>query len=104
MVNSANARKGGEASIVMVCAVALLCNVSTSLRVFQVCQSDRSCKGFPLRGQPNATTFDDGEDEDDLGGMTCYTGGETVFNNHQFCDVTSKHTIPTCVLHPKQFP
>jgi hypothetical protein len=25
--------------------------------------------------------------------MTCYKGGETVFNNHQFCDVTSKRMI-----------
>lgn len=24
--------------------------------------------------------------------MTCYKGGETVFNNHQMCDVTSAYT------------
>ena len=26
--------------------------------------------------------------------MTCYKGGETVFNNHQMCDVTSTFSFP----------
>ena len=39
-----------------------------------------------------STTPSEDESEDDLGGMTCYKGGETVFNNHQFCDVTSEFT------------
>lgn len=40
-----------------------------------VCQMDESCVGFPLRGQPH----------DKVGNLTCYKGGETVFN-HQMCD------------------
>ena len=48
----------------------------------EVCETDDSCIGFPLRGQPTS-------DDDRVGNMTCYKGGETVFNNHQMCDVTS---------------
>ena len=59
-----------------------------------VCQSDKSCKAFPLWGQPDTTPFEE-EGEDDLEGMTCYKGGLTVFNNHQFCDVTSKPACPS---------
>lgn len=70
-------------------AIILSLCIYMTCRDFPVCQSDKSCKAFPLREQP-ATTHFDGEDEDDLEGMTCYKGGETVFNNHQFCDVTSK--------------
>jgi hypothetical protein len=50
-----------------------------------VCETDNACIGFPLLGA--------GEDDDDndsqVSNMTCYKGGETVFNNHQMCDVTS---------------
>ena len=28
-------------------------------------------------------------EETEPANMTCYKGGETVFNNHQMCDVTS---------------
>ena len=55
----------------------------------EVCETDDSCIGFPLRGQPTS-------DDDRVGNMTCYKGGETVFNNHQMCDVTS--TSPTHTL------
>ena len=73
----------------MVCGYYPACDIYVNRRVFLVCKSDRSCKAFPLRGQPD-TAFSDEEDEDDLDGMICYKGGETVFNNHQFCDVTSE--------------
>lgn len=66
-----------------------------------VCQSDRSCKGFPLRGQPTTTHFD-GDDEDDLEGMLCYNGGETVFNNHQFCNVTNRKILDMLPDRPPQ--
>ncbi len=48
-----------------------------------VCQTDNACANFPIRG--NITSLD----ATDSVNMTCYKGGETVFNNHQFCDVTS---------------
>ena len=37
----------------------------------------------------------DTEDDDDgtVANMTCYKGGQTVFNNHQMCDVTSTYSI-----------
>jgi hypothetical protein len=52
-----------------------------------VCHSDNACKNFPIRG--DITSLDAKESVN----MTCYKGGETVFNNHQFCDVTSKRMI-----------
>ncbi len=52
-----------------------------------VCQSDNSCANFPIRG--DITNLD----ASDSVNMTCYKGGETVFNNHQFCDVTSAHIL-----------
>jgi hypothetical protein len=48
-----------------------------------VCQTDNACANFPIRG--NITSLD----TTDSANMTCYKGGETLFNNHQFCDVTS---------------
>jgi len=54
-----------------------------------VCQADNACTDFPIRG--NTTNLD----AVDSVNMTCYKGGETVFNNHQFCDVTSTH-----ISHP----
>ncbi|KAJ7253437.1 hypothetical protein C8J57DRAFT_1348076 [Mycena rebaudengoi] len=50
-----------------------------------VCQSDQACAGFPLAGGI--------PDDDDI--MRCYTGGETVFNNHQMCDVTNRKILDT---------
>jgi hypothetical protein len=48
-----------------------------------VCQTDYSCANFPIRGDITSL------DATDSVNMTCYKGGATVFNNHQFCDVTS---------------
>jgi len=50
-----------------------------------VCETDNACVGFPLLGA--------GEDDDSshVSNMTCYKGGETVFTNHQMCDVTSEY-------------
>lgn len=50
---------------------------------YLVCQNDDACVGFPLAG--GISSFD----EPISANMTCYKGGETVFNNHQMCDVTS---------------
>ncbi|ESK86895.1 abc transporter [Moniliophthora roreri MCA 2997] len=52
-----------------------------------VCKTDDACVGFPLHG---------GVPEDGglpVGNMTCYKGGETVFNNHQMCNVTNRKII-----------
>lgn len=56
---------------------------SLSLDSSPVCQADNACANFPIRG--NITSLD----ATDSVNMTCYKGGETIFNNHQFCDVTS---------------
>ncbi|KAF5375765.1 hypothetical protein D9757_009009 [Collybiopsis confluens] len=53
-----------------------------------VCKTDRACKGFPLYGAP-----DSGQDENEAQNMTCYKGGETMFQNHQFCDVTNRKIL-----------
>ncbi|KAE9404292.1 hypothetical protein BT96DRAFT_973299 [Gymnopus androsaceus JB14] len=49
-----------------------------------VCKTDQACQGFPIFGLP-----DSGQDDTDPQNMTCYKGGETVFQNHQMCDVTN---------------
>lgn len=46
-----------------------------------VCKTDDACANFPIYGEP-----DSGEE---VTNMTCYKSGETVFQNHQACDVTS---------------
>jgi hypothetical protein len=48
-----------------------------------VCKSDNACVGFPLAGGIHT------EEDGNVANMTCYKGGETVFNNHQMCDITS---------------
>ncbi|KAH9847646.1 hypothetical protein C2E23DRAFT_847481 [Lenzites betulinus] len=60
-----------------------------------VCQTDDSCVGFPLRGQPIG-------DDERVGNMTCYKGGETVFNNHQMCDVTNRKILDMLPDRPPQ--
>jgi hypothetical protein len=55
--------------------------------LFPVCQTDSACINFPILG--DITTLDAADSVN----MTCYKGGETVFNNHQFCDVTSMHLV-----------
>jgi hypothetical protein len=47
-----------------------------------VCHTDDACTGFPLVGGIESSL-------DEPVNMTCYKGGQTVFNNHQMCDVTS---------------
>ncbi|CDO70642.1 hypothetical protein BN946_scf184756.g8 [Trametes cinnabarina] len=60
-----------------------------------VCQTDNACVGFPLRGQPIG-------DDDRVGNMTCYKGGETVFNNHQMCNVTNRKILDMLPGRPPQ--
>ena len=54
------------------------------LLIISVCQTNQACAGFPLVGAP-ASNDEEINPED----MRCYSGGETVFNNHQMCNVTS---------------
>jgi hypothetical protein len=53
-------------------------------RLLSVCKADNACIGFPLAGGIHTDKSDE-----DVANMTCYTGGETVFSNHQMCDITS---------------
>ncbi|KAF7324655.1 ABC transporter protein [Mycena kentingensis (nom. inval.)] len=53
-----------------------------------VCQNDQACAAFPLAGGPS-----DPDDEINPEDMRCYTGGETVFNNHQMCNVTNRKIL-----------
>ncbi|EGN98732.1 hypothetical protein SERLA73DRAFT_168345 [Serpula lacrymans var. lacrymans S7.3] len=62
-----------------------------------VCQRDDACIGFPLAGTPHV-----GNDEISGANMTCYTGGETVFNNHQMCDVTNRKILDMLPDRPPQ--
>ncbi|KZV62382.1 hypothetical protein PENSPDRAFT_591484 [Peniophora sp. CONT] len=64
-----------------------------------VCQHDAACKGFPLWGLP--PDWEDG-DETAEQNMTCYTGGETVFSNHQMCDVTNRKILDMLPGRPPQ--
>ncbi|CAK5268223.1 unnamed protein product [Mycena citricolor] len=54
-----------------------------------VCKTNQACGSFPVLG--GIPTND--EDEVDPEDMRCYTGGETVFNNHQMCNVTNRKII-----------
>ncbi|KAA1476213.1 hypothetical protein DENSPDRAFT_843114 [Dentipellis sp. KUC8613] len=60
-----------------------------------VCKTDDACIGFPLAGQVSSL-------EAEVANMTCYTGGETVFNNHQFCDVTNRKIVDMLPGRPPQ--
>lgn len=62
-----------------------------------VCQHDDACIGFPLAGEISHL-----DDTDKVANMTCYTGGETVFNNHQMCDVTNRKIIDMLPDRPPQ--
>ncbi|KAF8829784.1 hypothetical protein HHX47_DHR2000225 [Lentinula edodes] len=53
-----------------------------------VCKTDQACRGFPLFGIPDSE-----QDGSEAQNMTCYTGGETVFQNHQMCDVTNRKIL-----------
>lgn len=69
------------------------------LNVCPVCRTNNACVGFPLAGAVP------GEDDNkiDAANMTCYKGGETVFNNHQMCDVTSELQFHVLPLHKYQY-
>ncbi|KAI0787590.1 hypothetical protein C8Q74DRAFT_1252688 [Fomes fomentarius] len=60
-----------------------------------VCKTDDACVGFPLLGQPTG-------DDERVGNMTCYKGGETVFSNHQMCDVTNRKILDMLPDRPPQ--
>ena len=80
-----NAKMDGGVSIVIVCNIRLPDSLHNIDRYLSnaVCKTDSSCNGFPL---PGGVVVDDPGVEVN---MTCYKGGETIFNNHQMCDVTS---------------
>ncbi|KAF9021922.1 hypothetical protein BDZ89DRAFT_1071060 [Hymenopellis radicata] len=42
------------------------------------------------------------QDSEEIANMTCYDGGETVFNNHQMCDVTNRKIIDQLPGRPPQ--
>lgn len=81
--NPASARRAGEGLIAMVCSAQVLRLLSLILAA--VCQNDNACVGFPLPGEVSSLV-----ESSHAGNMTCYKGGETVFNNHQMCNVTSE--------------
>ncbi|KAI5990869.1 hypothetical protein F5J12DRAFT_862567 [Pisolithus orientalis] len=62
-----------------------------------VCKTDAACAGFPLSGGIRAEV-DDGTAVN----MTCYKGGETVFNNHQMCDITNRKILDMLPGRPPQ--
>ncbi|KAG6879786.1 hypothetical protein C0992_011584 [Termitomyces sp. T32_za158] len=64
-----------------------------------VCKSDNACVGFPLAGKLSVLGKDD---EAEVSNMTCYKGGETVFNNHQMCDVTNRKILDMLPGRPPQ--
>ncbi|KAJ3983171.1 hypothetical protein F5890DRAFT_1524940 [Lentinula detonsa] len=53
-----------------------------------VCKTNQACKAFPILGIPDSE-----QDGSEGQNMTCYTGGETVFQNHQMCDVTNRKIL-----------
>ncbi|KAF8632743.1 hypothetical protein AX15_001712 [Amanita polypyramis BW_CC] len=62
-----------------------------------VCQNDNACGGFPLLGGVPSHGLDDS-----AANMTCYKGGETVFNNHQMCNVTNRKILDILPGRPPQ--
>ncbi|KAJ7340767.1 hypothetical protein DFH08DRAFT_875203 [Mycena albidolilacea] len=54
-----------------------------------VCQTNQACAAFPLIGGSPVENDEEVDPED----MRCYKGGETVFNNHQMCNVTNRKII-----------
>ncbi|KAL0953121.1 hypothetical protein HGRIS_004390 [Hohenbuehelia grisea] len=72
-----------------------------------VCKADAACIGFPLSGGikellgRSLQDDSDGSQEQEKN-MTCYTGGETVFENHQMCDVTNRKIVDMLPDRPPQ--
>ncbi|KIJ67151.1 hypothetical protein HYDPIDRAFT_109174 [Hydnomerulius pinastri MD-312] len=62
-----------------------------------VCKTDAACVGFPLAGGIHSEM-----DEGSVANMTCYKGGETVFNNHQMCDITNRKILDMLPDRPPQ--
>ncbi|KAG8929386.1 hypothetical protein FRC03_008981 [Tulasnella sp. 419] len=60
-----------------------------------VCQNDNACREFPLPGDLAQLG------EEPLN-MTCYKGGETVYSNHQMCDVTNRKILDMLPDRPPQ--
>lgn len=60
-----------------------------------VCKTDDACTGFPLAGGIESSL-----DDPTSVNMTCYKGGQTVFNNHQVCDVTSAFFLIVNIISP----
>ncbi|KAF9555143.1 hypothetical protein CPC08DRAFT_744300 [Agrocybe pediades] len=60
-----------------------------------VCQTDDACIGFPLAGGVINS-------KETVANMTCYKGGDTVFNNHQMCDVTNRKILDMLPGRPPQ--
>ncbi|KAF5359246.1 hypothetical protein D9756_003527 [Leucocoprinus leucothites] len=60
--------------------------------------NDDACIGFPLAGGISSL-----DEESYTANMTCYKGGETVFNNHQMCDVTNRKILDMLPDRPPQF-
>lgn len=83
-IQRVSAKMAGEVSIAMVCVVSAA--FTSTKFISKVCKNDNACVGFPLAGGISSLNGDDTE----VANMTCYKGGETVFNNHQMCDVTSE--------------
>ena len=78
-----NVRMAGEASTATV-RIETFSSKFWFNMYYLVCQTDKACIGFPLAGGIESS-FDDSTSVN----MTCYKGGQTVFSNHQMCDVTS---------------
>ncbi|KAH7921598.1 hypothetical protein BV22DRAFT_1132146 [Leucogyrophana mollusca] len=62
-----------------------------------VCKTDNACVGFPLAGGIHAEM-----DDSEIANMTCYKGGETVFSNHQMCDITNRKILDMLPDRPPQ--
>ncbi|KAI0067224.1 hypothetical protein BV25DRAFT_1911888 [Artomyces pyxidatus] len=60
-----------------------------------VCKSDDACSNFPLYSSVSSLDVP-------AANMTCYRGGETVFSNHQFCDVTNRKILDMLPDRPPQ--
>ncbi|KZP00597.1 hypothetical protein CALVIDRAFT_533600 [Calocera viscosa TUFC12733] len=56
-----------------------------------VCTRDSACDGFPLVGPRIPPEVE--EPGEGISNMTCYSGGMTVQENHQMCDVTNRKIL-----------